>query len=96
MLTHSTIASIALRDSALVEQYQDRIVMNKQVQAIRAEIERRMKEYDAIIAKWAECKSLLSFIDSLPDEQQNIEPISSSGIANNTSIDTSNEQPYHP
>lgn len=30
------------------------------------------------------------------NEQQNIEPISSSGIANNTSIDTSNEQPYHP
>lgn len=48
---------------------------------IRTEIERRMKEYDAIIAnqatsmraersawKWAECKSLLSFLDTLPEQ----------------------------
>lgn len=52
------------------------------IQAIKAEVERRMKEYDAIIAnqatsmraersawKWAECKSLLSFLDTLQDEQ---------------------------
>jgi len=53
-------------------------------QAIRAEIERRIAEYNKSIErfstkhksrnaerdswKWAECKSLLSFIDSLPDK----------------------------
>lgn len=48
---------------------------------IRAEIERRVKEYDAIIEsqpdsnraergawKWAECKSILSFLDTLSEE----------------------------
>lgn len=58
------------------------MTQEEMLKAIRAEIERRMKEYDAIIAnqdtsmraersawKWAECKSLLSFIDSLQDEQ---------------------------
>ena len=58
--------------------------MNEQVKAIRAEIERRIKEYDAIIEsqpdsnrserdawKWAEDKSLLSFLDSLPEETDN-------------------------
>lgn len=55
--------------------------MNEQIKAIRAEIERRIKEYDDIIesqpdsnlceryaCKWSEGKSLLSFIDSLPEE----------------------------
>jgi hypothetical protein len=57
------------------------------IDKIRAEIERRIKEYDAIIEsqpdsnrseraawKWAEDKSLLSFIESLPEETDNEEP----------------------
>lgn len=55
---------------------------------IRAEIERRIKEYDAIIEsqpdsnrserdawKWAEDKSLLSFIDSLHEETDAVEGV---------------------
>ena len=61
--------------------------MNEQLKAIRNEIERRIKEYNAIIesqpdsnlceryaCKWAEGKSLLSFIDSMPEETDNEEP----------------------
>lgn len=57
-----------------------------QLQAVKAEIERRIREYDKSIEKysnkqksmkaerdawkWAECKSLLSFIESLEKEPE--------------------------
>lgn len=44
VLTRFTTASIALRDSAVVEQFRHLIVMNKQVKQIRTEIERLMSE----------------------------------------------------
>lgn len=52
----------------------------------RAEIDRRIKEYNAIIEsqpdsnraerdawKWAECKSLLSFLDTLQEPEADLE-----------------------
>jgi len=52
------------------------------VEAIRSEIERRIEKYNEYLDKvasertawkWAECKSLLSFIDSLPEEPSDLE-----------------------
>lgn len=64
-----------------------------QIEQIRAEIERRMKIYDAIIEsqpgsnraekaawKWAECKSILSFIDTLEGRGPGLPGIEGPGI----------------
>ena len=55
--------------------------MTDKVSVIRSEIERRIEKYNEYLDKvasertawkWAECKSLLSFIDSLPEEPMEI------------------------